>query len=660
MTKYFLPMSINTEQTQPTFDSRRKARYSAFSLALLAVALAVTAFSEGSSEPATLAELLLLCGLSSFFYLMAFRGGASGVFMVSAPLYAGVFLFGPHGLAWLSLGPSLLSFVRRRILTHAIVNYSMIYICFSMGWFAYRLSWPVVGQEWEAIAVAIAAVVTHALNWIIRGIALRLYSGGPADGVNEALRSLPYEIAFAIAGWIFARLWASGMQGEALALSVFLMAVQYSLASLKRREELLLRCSTQIEDLVKSLHSGSIESIGLERLPAHLARLACSIAGAKYEARVDHDTSGRPERLRLHTAGNPGEEQLLFLSVASELSSFTLAQVRLRDEIMMREQQLRAVLDASPSAVVLLGPDGRVRLLSREAEALFSVAPDRLYDLSREQFRDLWALKCGDRAMLDTLDKTLKLSEGRLMAKEVNLGSRVYRWYAIPVMSKNGVSVGSVSVFTDVTESIESEARLKESYESAVRSLASAVDARDPYTHGHSERVSHLAASIARVMALPESLVETVRFSGMLHDIGKIAFPDSILTKHGTLDDKDMEIVRSHPLRGSQITRLLPDVSSVILYHHERFDGTGYARGLKGDQIPLGARIVAVADAFDAMTQDRPYRKSLGTKGAISELLMHSGTQFDPRVVQALLRALDEGIVRARPHSAENGSEHEE
>ncbi len=169
-----------------------------------------------------------------------------------------------------------------------------------------------------------------------------------------------------------------------------------------------------------------------------------------------------------------------------------------------------------------------------------------------------------------------------------------------------------------------------------IASLANAIDAKSPWTKGHSERVMHIAARIAKEMGLPETTVERIRLGGLLHDIGKIGVIEAVLEKPAALSEDEFPPLRAHPEKGIAILSpiaQLRDVLPAILHHHERYDGTGYPKGLKGEDIPLSARIVAVADAFDAMVSERPYRKGFDISEAIGELRRGAGSQFDPKVV---------------------------
>jgi diguanylate cyclase (GGDEF)-like protein/putative nucleotidyltransferase with HDIG domain len=178
----------------------------------------------------------------------------------------------------------------------------------------------------------------------------------------------------------------------------------------------------------------------------------------------------------------------------------------------------------------------------------------------------------------------------------------------------------------------------------AAASLAKAVDARDTYTGSHSERVSELAARIAKRIGLDEEQVELTRLAGSLHDLGKLAIPEEILRKDGKLTDTERLVLERHPQIGFRMLDSLgvDPVAEIVLHHHERWDGAGYPDRLIGDQIPLGARIIFVADAYDAMTSDRVYRPRRSSSAALAELRRCAGTQFEPRIVAAFAEELEE------------------
>ncbi len=182
---------------------------------------------------------------------------------------------------------------------------------------------------------------------------------------------------------------------------------------------------------------------------------------------------------------------------------------------------------------------------------------------------------------------------------------------------------------------------LRNSYLEILKVLVATLDARDVETEGHSERVVELSLKIAEKMGITDrDFLRDLRLGALLHDIGKIGIPDRILRKEDKLTPQEWEIMKEHVLIGYKIVStvdFLKGASEIVLYHHERWDGKGYPHGLKGDEIPLGARIFAVADAFDAMIQDRVYRKAISPEKAREEIRRNSGAQFDPKVVEAFL-----------------------
>lgn len=180
-----------------------------------------------------------------------------------------------------------------------------------------------------------------------------------------------------------------------------------------------------------------------------------------------------------------------------------------------------------------------------------------------------------------------------------------------------------------------------------------AIDAKDPYTAGHSLRVAEYAGAIATALNLPPERVDRVRWAALLHDVGKIAVPGSVLRKAGRLTPQEWEQIRAHPIRSVEIVSGISSCKELlpgIRQHHERIDGQGYPDGLKGDAISLEARIIAVADAFEAMTSRRPYRDAIEPAAAVRRIQEAAGTQFDPHVVQAFVKAFSEHPERFRPH----------
>lgn len=185
--------------------------------------------------------------------------------------------------------------------------------------------------------------------------------------------------------------------------------------------------------------------------------------------------------------------------------------------------------------------------------------------------------------------------------------------------------------------------RERAAHQATIRALVQAVDIKDGYTRGHSERVGRATMMIARELGMDDERVETLRFAGILHDVGKLGVPTRLLRKEGALTPEERRVIELHPEYGHEMVRgirFLGEARAAVLHHHERLDGSGYPYGLVGDRIPESARVVAVADAFDAMTSTRSYRRARPVAAAVTELQRCAGKQFDPRMVSALVRAL--------------------
>ena len=216
----------------------------------------------------------------------------------------------------------------------------------------------------------------------------------------------------------------------------------------------------------------------------------------------------------------------------------------------------------------------------------------------------------------------------------------------------------------DAFEEVERRAQEnKELFINSIRALAEAIDAKDPYTRGHSERVATYAAAVAVEMGLSAEDVERTRLSALLHDVGKIGVDDRIIRKPTALSEDEFEVMKTHPIKGAAIMSAIPQLADVIpgmKYHHEKWGGGGYPEGLKGEQIPLQARIVTVADTFDAMTTTRPYQKAMEIAFVISRIQSLVGSRFEPSVVAAFVRAYEKGDLVPIPVTSAPAEEAEE
>ncbi len=214
-------------------------------------------------------------------------------------------------------------------------------------------------------------------------------------------------------------------------------------------------------------------------------------------------------------------------------------------------------------------------------------------------------------------------------------------WLMAEVAGKVGLWAGGLFMVPLLLArySFSKYAETRDLFFGSVSALSQAIDAKDGFTRGHADRVSRIAGAVAREMGLSEREIEQIELAALLHDIGKIGVEDRILMKPTRLEPDETELMRRHPIYGASIlepSSALRPLAPIVLAHHENYDGSGYPRGLKGDEIPIGARIILVSDAYEAMTSDRIYRKAIGHERAMEQLNKHKATQFDPKVVRAL------------------------
>src|SRR5712691_7643408 len=221
------------------------------------------------------------------------------------------------------------------------------------------------------------------------------------------------------------------------------------------------------------------------------------------------------------------------------------------------------------------------------------------------------------------------------------LGATKERFPDLPVVMVTAVHDVSVALVTARTEQLrQAVSTLERSYDITLEALGDALDLKDAETEGHSKRVTAYTIAIARAMGLPDDQIRVIARGAFLHDIGKMAIPDAILLKPGALNPEEIATMREHCYHGYQMLKKIPflqEACDIVYTHQDRFDGTGYPRGLKGNEIPLGARIFAVADTLDAITSDRPYRPAQSLSAAREEIKRWAGRQFDTEVVRKFL-----------------------
>jgi len=325
-----------------------------------------------------------------------------------------------------------------------------------------------------------------------------------------------------------------------------------------------------------------------------------------------------------------------FLSIACDGTDSDIACIFLLHE--KDERPYYSYLKAADTALKFADncPDGYTQLIQsvRSEEKHYIIN-----ELSASDFKQSETSKVAGIVIKDTLVLPLKPRDRLLGVIQVanKRGNFSYRPEDLDLLKILGSQVAFVIQNADLFKN------LQRAYIDTLSALTSAIDAKDSYTRGHSERVTELSIKLASYYGVEPEEVEKIKLGGLLHDIGKIGIHEGILNKPGRLDDQEFEIIKSHPDLGVRIlgkVEFLESIVPIIRYHHERYDGKGYPEGLSGDKIPLLARIVSVVDTFDAMTTDRPYRKAMDIDAALAEIERCSGSQFDPEIAAHFVRMI--------------------
>lgn len=321
---------------------------------------------------------------------------------------------------------------------------------------------------------------------------------------------------------------------------------------------------------------------------------------------------------------------------------------RVFTEADRQRSRLDAALNATHSAIVMADDQGMIQVANARyaeligAEAAFLLGRSLTAMEGSYLRQTLGGLRSGSTG---TVEQVIHLP---------GQPARYLHWYRGQVAAGKAQGGGTIEVLTDVTAEREAHHKLGQMYLSMVLTLTAAIDARDAYTHGHSARVSSYAVVISRELGLPQEDQDRIRYAGLLHDIGKIGIDDTVLQKHGPLSPAEREMMMAHPVIGAKILEqsgAFSDLIPGVRWHHEWLNGQGYPDGLQGDDLPLDARILCVADSFDAMTSDRPYRKALTPEEALHRLETGRGTQFDPSAVNALQAVIKRGDLKVEMHT---------
>jgi PAS domain S-box-containing protein/putative nucleotidyltransferase with HDIG domain len=329
---------------------------------------------------------------------------------------------------------------------------------------------------------------------------------------------------------------------------------------------------------------------------------------------------------------------------------------RAEEKLRESEERYRSLVESSTDAIVMLDHDENVITCNQAFLDLFGYQGEEIVgkeiriihpsDESAQKFRE---------AHYQTLERSGSVrTEWEYMRKD---GTSFPAELVISLISSNEETIiGCISIIRDITERKRADEKLKASFdtlrrslESTISALASALELRDPYTAGHQQRVTDLACAIAGEMELGEEQIAGIRMAGLIHDIGKINIPAEILNKPGQLTEIEYNLFKNHPQLGHDILKTVEfpwPVAQIVLQHHERMDGSGYPQGLSGEEIILGARILAVADIVEAIASHRPYRPARGIGDALEEILHNKGILYDPAVVDACLRVFyDKGFT---------------
>ncbi len=411
----------------------------------------------------------------------------------------------------------------------------------------------------------------------------------------------------------------------------------------------------------ENLRSMNISNIALER---HKKRIRDRIKSQIEE--------GRERNWEMPIRGREGNEFFIICKtspffkqgkIVGEILLVEDITERKKAEADLRESQRRMadIIESLPDPTVVIDRGGRVLYWNREmVEITGFLASDMVGKGNYEYALPFYGIR--RPILIDMIvDETVRFDnqyvyvrrEGNVLYTETKTGKlkgkqRVLWGRAAPLYNTKGEIVGAIESVRDITERKQAEEDLIKSHEKleaifsgTVNALAVTTEKRDQYTSGHQHRVATLACEIAREMGLSEKTIDDIKIAGTLHDIGKLYVPLDILSQPGRLTDIEYLFIKTHPAAGYDILKSIPfdaPIAEIILQHHERMDGSGYPRGLAGEQILLPARIIAVADVFEAMASHRPYRASLGIDKAMEEIQKNAGRLYDQNVVEACVR----------------------
>ncbi|MCX7944744.1 MAG: GAF domain-containing protein [Deltaproteobacteria bacterium] len=335
-----------------------------------------------------------------------------------------------------------------------------------------------------------------------------------------------------------------------------------------------------------------------------------------------------------------------------ELIRYSNEVQKINEKLNKRINEITAVYEASKTIISSLDLQETLQSIVMLTNDLVksSVSAIKLIDSETQEVKE--------RIRLVSVDDEVTVSRnGKTFEVPLRIGDKIIGYFELGNVDPSQMGEEEKQILLTLASqaaiAIENARLFEETqrtYYETIKGLAQALEARDSYTRGHSERVTKYALLIAEELGLNEDQKKLISYAGLLHDIGKIGIADNILNKKATLSPDDRKVIENHPLFGDQILgpiKFLKEAQRIVLHHHERYDGSGYPSKLKGEEIPLLARIITVADSFDAMTSDRPYRKAFSLDEALNELKTKAGSQFDPKIVEVFEKIIAKfGIIK--------------
>lgn len=308
----------------------------------------------------------------------------------------------------------------------------------------------------------------------------------------------------------------------------------------------------------------------------------------------------------------------------------------------IKEGALEKIMNMTFNAVVIIEKSGIIKYVNQATEKVLGSNKTAGRDIFRfetlKKTKLEQAIRMGFKGFSQELRAYRHISATTGEEKYINLAIAPY------AVNKEGVVEEILMIVNDVSLENELANRLQQNFLTTFQSLASIIDARDSYTGKHSENVSHYAELLLEEMNISEDLKKNILIAAKLHDIGKVGIPDCILNKIGQLDSLEYDVMKKHPVIGANLLadiEQFKDSSHFIRHHHERWDGSGYPDGIEGEDIPLGAQVISIADAFDAMRSERIYRKSISYIESLEELKRNKWKQFNGDLVDLFIKALD-------------------